>query len=114
MAPVSKRRSSRPIPGQPLAKFEKSRCTISHQRLRNCREELQARNGDVHIPHLGYSKLEDAALDRNGDGVCAVIRLKLGEDIGNVAFDSLVGDAKFVCNLLVRVAVRYQSERVDL
>ena len=60
------------------------------------------------------SKLDYSAFDRGGNGMSSVIRMKLGEDIGYVALDCLIGDEKFVRDFFVSITLSYQPEHVDL
>jgi hypothetical protein len=88
---VSSRRSRRPLPGQPSANVENSRCKIlppnrvgDSQRNRN----PQKRGRD--IPLSGDLQFDNAALQPYRDGMGPVVRAKLGEDVRDVALDGLL------------------------
>lgn len=60
-APVSKRRSTRPTPGQPSANVEKSRCTTSRLESRaSVTESIDLKLGS-HAPPFGGSNADESA-----------------------------------------------------
>ena len=74
--PVSKRRSRRPTPGQPSAKFENSRCTISDSQRRRLTTESAGLKPGLSDPPFRGLELNDPALYRRRDGMRPVIDMK--------------------------------------
>jgi hypothetical protein len=113
-APVSKRRSMRPMPGQPPANVENSRCTISHSQRRRLTTESAGLKPGLSDPPFRGLELHDPAPYRDRDGMRPVIDIKFRENIRDVALDRLLGNEEFARDLLVRIAGGDQAEHVDL
>jgi len=113
-APVSKRRSKRPMPGQPSANVENSRCTISHSQSRRLTTESAGLKLGLSYPPFRGLELNDPALYRDRNGMRPVIDMKFCENIRDVALDRLLGNEEFARDLLVRIAGGDQAEHVDL
>ena len=103
-APVSKRSRRRPAPGHPSANVENSRCTISRYKSKRVTRESAGLKLGKRDPPFGGSKLDDSAFYRGGDGVSAVVSVKLCEDVCDVSFHGFLGNAKFAGDLFVRIA----------
>jgi hypothetical protein len=83
-----------------------TRCTISHSENRRFTKESTGLKLGWRDPPFGGSKLDDSAFQRGGDGVSSVISVKLCEDVCHVALHGFLGNAKFACDLFVRIAGR--------
>src|ERR1700689_2494358 len=110
IAPVMTRKSRSPLPGQPLANVENSRCTMPLFRLKDWQKWRKAGNWERRTPLLGEIKFDDSAFQGECDSMGSIVRAQLFEDIRNMRLHRLLPDGKLAGDLLIRVSVRDQPE----
>src|SRR5262245_31071768 len=64
--------------------------------------------------HARLVGLDQAVLERMGDGLRAVEHVELAEDVGEVELDRLLGEPQLAADLLVRQAARRALQDLDL
>ena len=114
-APVSSRKRRSPVPGQPPAKPENSRCKTFPFTAYETRAASETPGTGGGPPHFrGVLQFDDAALKRERDRVGSVVCSQLGEYIRDVALDRVLRNTELSGNLFVRVPSRNQSKHIDL
>ena len=68
------------------------------------RPQYACRTRSTRLPHARVSQVDDAPLERGGDGFRSVGHTELGEDVLQVVLHRVFGDVQDVGDLLVRQA----------
>jgi hypothetical protein len=58
-------------------------------------------------------ELDDPALYRDGNGMCAIVGAQLGKYVGDVVLDRCFSDAQLVRDYLVGIACGNQPKHID-
>jgi hypothetical protein len=105
--PAAKRSNSRPSPGAPPAKFEKSRrTTCAVYEVRNSPRNPQ-RDEINHYFGCPFLNFDDSPFYSNHRGVRPVIGSQFGKDVAHLPLHRVFAHRQLCCNLLVRIALGY-------
>jgi len=102
--PAARRSKSRPSPGAPPAKFEKSRrTTMLGYKVRNLDSKPErARQNTLWSDRL--LNLYNSALHSNHGGVGAIIGPQFGEDVSDLALHRVFTHGQLRCDLFIGIA----------
>jgi len=107
--PATRRMMRRPVPGKPLAKVENRRRISPWARLEDSGRERKPQKGGI-FTLLSGLEFDDAALNPDHGGVCAIIGTQLGEDVLDAPFDGFFAERELSSDLLVGIPIGNQTQ----
>jgi len=110
--PAVTRSNSKPSPGAPPAKFEKSLRTIPKAKGPQLGEQAQTSEA-MHSLERCFLNFDDSALHSNHRGVRAVIRSQFGKNVSHLALHRVFADRQQLRNLFIGIAFGNQAQHAD-
>src|SRR5437773_7802896 len=107
--PATRRMMRRPVPGKPRANVENRRRINPGRRLEDPGCERKPQKGGT-FTLLSGLEFDDAALNPDHGGVCAIIGSQLGEDVLDAPFDGLLAERELSSDLLVGIPIGNQTK----